>query len=252
MSVVLFSNKTEVINEVKTSFVTIFEPKVIREFNLEYLIKNKNLIDVLIIDYTSLKLNKYDISGFNISFNFPIIIISSRVEYKFFEYFDGLNVDFISFPFHKIDLNRVKNYYMLNKLGYTQITDIEKLKIENENILNKQKKQLDNIVKANFSSENFFKSIFELDKRKYKVWTIFELKFNEIFPEFYNDVNKKNNNLTQNELRLLSCIKVNLSYNEISDFSGISIKAIHQALYRLKKKLNLKSKNGLQEFVREI
>lgn len=250
MSVILFSTNSDIVDEINISFISLFKVEVFKNIDLEYIIKNKNQISLLIIDTSTFPLKRYNFNDLELKFDFPIIFIGNNQK-KLVNSFKNYISDFVDFPLSDIHKNRIKNYYIIytNKL---KNTEIESINLEKEKIYNAHKNQLDNMVKLNFSGENLFKSIFELDKKKYKVWTIFELKFNEIFPSFYQNIYKINESITQNEMRILSCLKVNLSYNEISEFSGISPKAVHQAIYRLKKKLSINSKNGLIELVRNI
>lgn len=250
MSVILFSTNSDIVDEINISFISLFKVEVFKNIDLEYIIKNKNQISLLIIDTSTFPLKRYNFNDLELKFDFPIIFIGNNQK-KLVNSFKNYISDFVDFPLSDIHKNRIKNYYIIytNKL---KNTEIESINLEKEKIYNAHKNQLDNMVKVNFSGENLFKSIFELDKKKYKVWTIFELKFNEIFPSFYQNIYKINESITQNEMRILSCLKVNLSYNEISEFSGISPKAVHQAIYRLKKKLSINSKNGLIELVRNI
>lgn len=250
MSVILFSTNSDIVDEINISFISLFKVEVFKNIDLEYIIKNKNQISLLIIDTSTFPLKRYNFNDLELKFDFPIIFIGNNQK-KLVKSFKNYISDFVDFPLSDIHKNRIKNYYIIytNKL---KNTEIESINLEKEKIYNAHKNQLDNMVKVNFSGENLFKSIFELDKKKYKVWTIFELKFNEIFPSFYQNIYKINESITQNEMRILSCLKVNLSYNEISEFSGISPKAVHQAIYRLKKKLSINSKNGLIELVRNI
>lgn len=250
MSVILYSTNSEIIDEINISFISLFKVEIFKNIDLEYLIKNKNIINLLLIDTSSFPQKRYNFNDIELKFDFPIIFIGNNQE-KLIKIFKNYTSDFVDFPLSEICKNRIKNYYLIYS-SKIETSELDRINSEKERIYNDHKNQLDSMIKANFSGENLFKSIFELDKKKYKVWTIFELKFNEIFPRFYQEIYKVNESITQNEMRILSCLKVNLSYNEISEFSGISPKAVHQAIYRLKKKLSINSKNGLKEFVRNI
>ena len=59
-------------------------------------------------------------------------------------------------------------------------------------------------------------------------------------------------NVSNNDLRLMSLLKMNLSSKEIANILNISIEGVKKARYRLRKKLNLSTEESLQELVIEL
>lgn len=82
------------------------------------------------------------------------------------------------------------------------------------------------------------------------IWKEFELRFNQIHSDFYNNLNLQFPNLTANEKKLCAFLKLNMTSKEISSISKQSIKSIEAARTRLRKKLNItESEINLIEFL---
>lgn len=67
----------------------------------------------------------------------------------------------------------------------------------------------------------------------------FELRFNEVHPEFMKHLLDRFPNLTSNEKNLCAYLKLNMSTKEIASLLHVSVNAIIIARYRLRKKLKL-------------
>lgn len=70
--------------------------------------------------------------------------------------------------------------------------------------------------------------------------------------EFLNRLVQKHPGLTPGEKRLATFLRVNLSTKEISLLTGISVKAISMARYRLRKSLNLHPQEDIFCYLRNI
>lgn len=84
-----------------------------------------------------------------------------------------------------------------------------------------------------------------------KTYQDFDNMFIEVYPEFYQSLNKINK-LSKTDLRLASYIKMNHTNDEIAQISGVSVRTIESQRYRLSKKLNLKKGSDLNSFVHNI
>ena len=80
-------------------------------------------------------------------------------------------------------------------------------------------------------------------------WENFSKYFQEVHKDFNRNVKDKFPNVTSNELRLMSLLKMNLSSKEIANILNISQEGIKKARYRLRKKLNITSEDSLQDLV---
>jgi len=83
-------------------------------------------------------------------------------------------------------------------------------------------------------------------------WDDFKIRFQTLHSNFFDKLMAQNDSLTNNELRLSALIKLNLSMKEVANILGISAESVKTARYRLKKKLNLPSELGLNDFFNTI
>ena len=67
--------------------------------------------------------------------------------------------------------------------------------------------------------------------------------------DFNSTVKQKFPNVTNNELRLMTLLKMNLSSKEIASILNISPDGIKKARYRLRKKLNISSEESLSDLI---
>ncbi|MCT2409465.1 hypothetical protein NZD88_18090 [Chryseobacterium antibioticum] len=76
-------------------------------------------------------------------------------------------------------------------------------------------------------------------------------RFKELYPEFYNTLTSKYQNLTLNDMRLCAFIKLNFSNKEIAEYDHISLRTVESKKYRLRKKLNLSGDIDFNKWVLE-
>lgn len=62
----------------------------------------------------------------------------------------------------------------------------------------------------------------------------------------------KHPNLTRNDLRLISYLKINLTSKEIARISSLTVQSVGISRNRLRKKLNLPSGTNLFEYLNSI
>ncbi len=81
----------------------------------------------------------------------------------------------------------------------------------------------------------------------------FEVRFNQIYAGFVERLNRCSENLTPNEKKLCTFIKLKMSSKEVSSLTGQSISSIETARTRLRKKLSLQDKEiSLQTFLENL
>ncbi len=88
--------------------------------------------------------------------------------------------------------------------------------------------------------------------RSDKDWDVFKLYFDEINPNFFNQLKDINPELTSNDLRLSALIQLNMNSKEMASVLNISPNSIKSARYRLKKKLALDAEADLEHFIRNL
>ncbi len=83
-------------------------------------------------------------------------------------------------------------------------------------------------------------------------WENFRKYFEEIHEDFYSIIKKKYPTITAKELRLIALLKLNLTSKEISALLNISADGVKKARYRLRKKMNLTTKESLQDHIAKM
>ncbi|MEL7535142.1 MAG: hypothetical protein AAFN10_27815, partial [Bacteroidota bacterium] len=78
------------------------------------------------------------------------------------------------------------------------------------------------------------------------------LYFNEVDKDFLQSLQATHPELTQNDLRICSLIRINLTTKEIASLLNISVRGVEQSRYRLKKRLGLEAKDNLQRYIVEF
>jgi DNA-binding CsgD family transcriptional regulator len=77
----------------------------------------------------------------------------------------------------------------------------------------------------------------------------FEQKVDHIHSLFYKNIKDQFPDLRENDLRLLSLIRANMSSKDIAILLSINPKSVDMARYRLRKKMNLEKEVNLMEFL---
>jgi tetratricopeptide (TPR) repeat protein len=116
------------------------------------------------------------------------------------------------------------------------------------------KSQLKELKSSSPNSRNYQKVIntINLDINNDNNWEQFRNYFEEVHKDFNSKVMRSYHNVINNDLRLMSLLKMNLSSKEIANILNISIEGVKKARYRLRKKLNLSTEESLQELVIEL
>ena len=83
-------------------------------------------------------------------------------------------------------------------------------------------------------------------------WELFQEAFNNADKDFLKKVKERHPSLTPNDLRLCAYLRLNLSSKEIAPLLNISHKSVEIKRYRLRKKMNLESKDNLIHHILEI
>ena len=85
--------------------------------------------------------------------------------------------------------------------------------------------------------------------RKQQIWDVFQLRFNEIHPDFFSQLRLRHPSLTSSELKYLAYLKIKLSGFQIAALLNIGKDAIKKKRYRIRQKLGIHSHTRLEEFV---
>jgi len=87
--------------------------------------------------------------------------------------------------------------------------------------------------------ENRKHLMLQMNLRADDKWEMFQKWFNELFPNFYLNLQNRFPGLTPSDYRLLSLMKLNLKNKDMALRLGISIEGVKKSKQRLRKKLNL-------------
>lgn len=116
------------------------------------------------------------------------------------------------------------------------------------------KSQLEELKADSKNARQYQKIInhINLDINNDNNWEQFRAYFEDVHKDFNAKVMRNYPDLSNNDLRLMSLLKMNLSSKEIASILNISVEGVKKARYRLRKKLNLNTEESLQQLVIEL
>lgn len=96
------------------------------------------------------------------------------------------------------------------------------------------------------------KKVVERYFRENGSWSAFETYFNGVYDGFFDRLKAKYPQLTQNDLKICSYIRLGMSTKEIASLMNIEVSSAESARYRLRKNIGLSSNESLSELIRSI
>ncbi|MBC3846779.1 tetratricopeptide repeat protein [Winogradskyella echinorum] len=157
----------------------------------------------------------------------------------------------------KMKRNKVEREKLDNSLQFKEkelTTHALHLAHKNEILLD-LKSQLKELKSNNNPNSRSYQKVINtinLDINNDSNWDQFRNYFEEVHKDFNSNVMRTYPDVSNNDLRLMSLLKMNLSSKEIANILNISIEGVKKARYRLRKKLNLNTEESLQELVIEL
>lgn len=127
--------------------------------------------------------------------------------------------------------------------------------VEKNDFMTEVTREIDKLSRA---GSNGFERLKELSKKLkashiiHKHQKEFDAHVNSVYESFYNKLENKYPDLTQNEKRLAALLRLKLSSKEISSITGISSKSVDMSRYRLRKKLGLDTEDNLIEILNQV
>jgi len=85
-----------------------------------------------------------------------------------------------------------------------------------------------------------------------KDWELFRQYFEEINKNFFKKLKEINTTITSSEMKLAALIKLRFSIKESASLLNISVGSVKTARYQLRKKLGLKRKDNLYDYLNDI
>ncbi len=80
-------------------------------------------------------------------------------------------------------------------------------------------------------------------------WDQFQLQFTSAYPEFIENLTSEYPLLRSGDIKLCCYLKMNMNTKDIAQVTGLSVRAIENKRYRLRKKLNLETNISLESFL---
>jgi len=78
---------------------------------------------------------------------------------------------------------------------------------------------------------------------------LFNQKFSQVHPAFYNNLSSAHPDLTRSELKFCAYLKLNLSTHQIINIMNVTSEAIRKNRYRIRKKLKLSAEESLEGYL---
>jgi len=83
-------------------------------------------------------------------------------------------------------------------------------------------------------------------------WQSFRTQFEQVHPQFFNNLLNIKSTLTENDLRVCAYIKLNLTTKDIANILNLSFRTIQTTRYRIKKKLGLAPETDLMKYIQSL
>lgn len=135
--------------------------------------------------------------------------------------------------------------------NYTMLL-IKKKDIFNE--ITTDLKELKDYVKNDDSRKKLFQIFQKLNQHKIgeEYLEVFDVNFEKVHHNFFEELKKLNPTLTKRELRLCAFVKMNLTNKEISPLLNISLRGVENARYRIRKKLSVAHEDNFVAFLEAV
>ncbi len=80
-------------------------------------------------------------------------------------------------------------------------------------------------------------------------WEIFKQKFSAVHKDFFDKLKTAHPGLTKTELKFCAYLRIHMSSQQIASVMDISMEAIRKNRYRIRKKLEMKTEDSLEEYI---
>ncbi len=80
-------------------------------------------------------------------------------------------------------------------------------------------------------------------------WENFQIQFSLAYPEFVDELVSSYDDLRSNDIKLCCYLKMSMNTKEIAMLTGLSVRAVENKRYRLRKKLKLDTDMSLESFI---
>lgn len=199
--------------------------------------------------------------------NVPIIFLTARTDQEsILKGFEMGAVDYVTKPFSEKELLlRIETHLELKHTRDALERELLfKQKVMTENALYIRRRTelgnsvIDDLKRINRKTRNeFSETILDAISKlrnliKGQEWKEFELRFEEEHEKFREKITGMHPDLTPNEIKLCTFLRLNMASKEISELTGQSVRALETARSRMRKKLGLDRSDNLIQYLHEI
>lgn len=197
----------------------------------------------------------------------PVIFLTARTDQEsILKGFETGGVDYVTKPFSEKELLvRIRTHLELKQTRDALASELEfkkKLMTENALFITRRTELGNSIIedlrKINRQTGNEFndKIITAISRMKTLIkgqeWKEFEHRFEEEHSKFRAKLIELHPNLTPNEVKLCTFLRLDMSSKEISEITQQTVRALETARSRMRKKLGLERSDNLVQYLFEI
>ena len=197
----------------------------------------------------------------------PIIFLTARTDQEsILKGFETGGVDFVTKPFNEKELlMRIRTHLELKQTRDTLESELKvKKKLMTENALYISRRTelgnsiIDDLRRINRLTQNEHAEtlLSAISKLKNLIqgqeWKEFELRFEQEHEKFRHRILELHPDLTPNELKLCTLLRLSMSSKEISEITGQSVRALETARSRMRNKLGLNRSDNLVQYLYDI
>ncbi len=239
--------KTEQLNELKTRYETDLKEQQIKSVEAEIrLLQEKNRSKSQ--RNTALIVAILAITGFATS-----VIIQQRRAYRLTQRLSMENQRSL-----RAELNAEKEVQerLQVELDYKKrnLASQALLIAEKNELLRSFKGELESLPKDLSSNPDLAQIVKRMERveNQSRDWDKFMSIFNEVHPDFHERLRRKHPQLSANDVRLSSLMKMNFSNKEMANILHISEAGLKKARYRLRKKMALAPESDIAQYIHKV
>ena len=128
--------------------------------------------------------------------------------------------------------------FQKNQLLQTLEQRVKKIMLKSDKVISQELRKIIKIIKSQINIDDS--------------WEKFKIHFVKMDPEFFKNLKKQSNELSENELRHCAYIRIGLSVKETAQLLSVLPSTIEMARYRIKKKMKLGKSQKLSDFVKGL
>ena len=80
-------------------------------------------------------------------------------------------------------------------------------------------------------------------------WEDYKVQFTNVYPNFVESLISRNQEISNNDIKLCCYLKMNMNTKDIAQLFGLTVRAVENKRYRLRKKLSLEKETSLTTFI---